>query len=54
MKVDKVLSLLLLINLCLAFIFHWATWNKVLVVANGLALLLCVAAALIRGGRKNG
>lgn len=54
MKIDKILWILLLINLCIAVIAHWPTVCKVLVIINAIALLVCIICILVKGERNNG
>ncbi len=49
MKIDKILWILLLINLCIAVIAHWPTVCKALVIINAIALLVCIICVITKG-----
>lgn len=54
MKLDKILWVALLINLCIAVLVGWPLLCKVLVLINCLALLVCIVRILLKGDRRNG
>lgn len=54
MKIDKILWVALLINLCVAVIARWPMLCKVLVIVNGIAVLGCVIRVFLKGGDGNG
>lgn len=52
MKIDKILWMLLLINLCIAVIAQWPTVCKALVIINAIALLVCLVRVMLKGDRN--
>ena len=54
MKIDKILWIALLINLCVAVLTHWPVLCKALVIINAIALLVCVIRILLKGEKNNG
>lgn len=54
MRVDKILWVVLLINLCIAVLAGWPLLCKALVLINCIALLVCVIWILLKGGRRHG